>query len=332
MRAILFIIYSLVTLFVLVSCAPFQYGAAGLRETTLAQRGYTSHPLYSYQGDSRYWSEVKMSGSEVKLLLDSGANSTDITQQTAQQIGIQINSKFSVVSRGALGREVRSKTGYTRLDYGAQSIAPFMVVVNEPRAQKTSTGAYDGQIGLNALVEMGALIEVAQKRIWMPTADIPNHQQYPLLGMLPQLGRHAMPLYSSGKYSHLVLRNQYKGQVMHWIVDTGAEISLIDRQSAQRAGLVEVKTNSKMVDISGDTSALGFTIMDQMQLNQTTLQTVPLAVANLSMVKKTFKAKDGITIDGIIGVDILMLTEALIDPRSKVIYLGLAEQRGQTGL
>lgn len=312
----------------LTSCAT-RYGAIGnnARERELGNQGYISLPLNSYSGDTRYWSSVKVAGSEVKLLLDSGANSTDIDKNSADSIGLKQNTDFEVVSRGALGREVKSKLGITTFNYGTQSISPFVIVINESGRKGSSMGRYNGQIGLDALVESATLIDLSNQKIWMPRRDIPGDNYFPRLGGNQQLGRESLPLYTANKYGHLILTGTVGGKKSSWIVDTGAEVSVIDNASAKRLGMKIIPTNSRMIDISGDSSRLGFTIASNLRFGNTTFPQAPFAAADLGGVKRSFKLPDGRYIDGILGVDFLKVSKALIDPRSKLIHLGYAESR-----
>lgn len=323
-------LFLLISALFLVSCAvtPYSTTQNNARERALSSYGYSPLKIYSYNDDSRYWSPIKLAHSDLRLLLDSGANSTDVDRGTATRVGVQQKQDYEVISKGALGREIRSKLGVTRFQYGPQVIDPFVVVINEGHSKKTSVGKYNGQIGLDALVESAALIDISNEKVWVPSTDIPGHHRHPLLGANNQLGYEGLPLYSSNKYSHLILEGSYQGARTSWIVDTGAEVSVLDRGSARRLGLLVTETNSKMVDVSGDTSKLGFTIPSTLVFGNTRLSSLPLAVANLGNVKNSFKLPDGKSIDGILGVDFLKYSKALIDPRSKIIHLGHAEYRG----
>jgi len=325
---VLSLIFTSSMLLFLVSCTTSLSSSNGtIREQTLTSKGYTAFRLNSYSGDTRYWSTLKVAKRPIRMLLDSGANSTDIDQKSANSIGLRQNTDFEVVSKGALGREIKSKLSVTELEYESQKINPFVIVINEGHS-RGSVGKYDGQVGVDALVESAALIELSKKRIWMPKNDIRGHNSYPLLQKDPGLGFDAIPLHHFNKYSHLILKGSYNGKSVNWIVDTGAEVSVIDSGSARKLGLSVQKTGRKMVDISGDTSDLGLAYATGLRFQNTTIARVPLAVADLSNVKKSFKAKDGTIVDGILGVDFLESSQALLDPRSKIIYLGHAEFRG----
>lgn len=314
--------------FFFASCAT-NYTSGNAREQVLRSKGYAAHNLHSINDDARYWSRIKIAGNEMRMLLDTGANSTDIDKDSAESIGLKQNTDFEVISKGALGRKIRSKLSVTSLQYGPQKLNPFVVVINEGQSKSSSVGKYNGQVGLDAMVESATVIDIAARKVWMPRKDILSHSKFPLLGKTPQLGFEPLPLFSHHKYSHLILKGRHNTHSTNWIIDTGAEVSIIDSASAKKLGLRVVKTNSKMIDISGDSSSLGFTIVNQLKFGQTTMSNLPLAVANLSNVKKSFKLPDGSSVDGILGVDFLKASQALIDPRSKLIHMGQSEYRTQ---
>jgi len=322
---------SLLPILLLVASCSSNYtpGGANAREKALFGKVYTSIPLNKYNDDNRYWAEVKIADRNMKMLLDTGANSTDIDKVSANSAGIKQNTNYEVISKGALGREIRSKLSVTKFKYGPQIISPFVVVINEAHKKGSSVGKYNGQIGLDALVESAAVVDIASKKVWMPQRDILSHSRHPRLGKNTQLGFESLPLYSSGKYSHLILKGNYQGRVTRWIVDTGAEVSIIDSTSAKKLGMNVIQTQSKMIDISGDSSKLGFTIAKNLSFGKTNISNLPIAVTGLEKVKESFRLPNGSTVDGILGVDFLIASQALIDPRSKLIHMGHLEYKSQ---
>ena len=79
------------------------------RAYRLAAMGYEPLALQKSAGDSRYSGRFRVNGKEVRFLIDSGANSTDLDYELATSVGIRPEKSVKVVSRGALGRPVTSR-------------------------------------------------------------------------------------------------------------------------------------------------------------------------------------------------------------------------------
>ncbi len=315
----------------LVSCSStYKFSRSDIREESLRSHGYIERQLMSIKDDSRFWCFINIENKPVRMLIDSGANSTDLQKNIANFVGVTKEPKYKVVSKGVLGRTVKSTLNETSLQCGPQVINPFLLAVtSETLKTKNSQTSYNGQIGLDALVEIGALIEISSSRIWIPRYDIQPHDYNPSLKTDSRLGFETLPLYSKSKYSHLLLSSTYNGRRLNWVIDTGAEVSILDKDIARQINLETTHTNNQMIDIAGDSSRLDFAIANNIMFGQTRFTQFPLAIGELQVLKKSFSMPDGSPVHGILGVDFLKATNALLDPRSKVIHIGRAEDREQ---
>ena len=160
--------------------------AIAQRSQSLATLGYSPIELQKLPGDSRYSGEFLVNGAPVRFLIDSGANSTDLDARLSKKLGIKTNNSIEVVSRGALGRPVSARVGLGSLTAGTVTASPFPFMIAPHSDRHTATSRYDGQLGLDALSGLGALVDLSNGKMW-----VPSHQSHMTPGsQIRPLGRH----------------------------------------------------------------------------------------------------------------------------------------------
>lgn len=294
------------------------------RTAQLKELGYVAVPLMKVSGDIRYSGVFKVNEVPLRFLIDSGANSTDMEDHLATRVGLKRSQSLSVVTRGALGREVRSGLGQGSLQVGPMKANDFPFTIAPPRQGETATSRYAGQVGLDALNATGSLVDIPKGRLWVPG---PKSSRTSLngvrpLGPNPRLGKIMLEMGTAGQLPHLILHGTVNGQHVSWVVDTGAEISVMDAGSFQKLGLPSVMTNSRMIDASGDRVALRRSRMKNLRFGAVNVRTFDIAIAPLTEVKHFFKDEKGRPVDGILGMDFLINGKALLDSGSKILYMG----------
>lgn len=305
-------------------CGVHVGGSGGGREAQLKRMGYVSVPLQKVSGDERYSGVFKVNDEPLNFLIDSGANSTDLEERLATQVGLIRSNSISVVTRGALGREIRSGLGQGSLQVGPIKANNFSFTIAPAGKRKTSTSRYAGQVGLDALDSTGSLVDIPRGKLWVPGPNTRRTRSGAIrpLGPKPSLGLKMLAMGTAGNLPHLILHGTVNGEHVSWVIDTGAEISVMDTRSFQKLGLRSVMTNSRMIDASGDKVALRRSRMQNLRFGDVNVKTFDIAIAPLTEVKRFFKDPTGRPIDGILGMDFLSNGQALLDTGSKILYLG----------
>ncbi|MGJ8725453.1 MAG: aspartyl protease family protein [Roseibacillus sp.] len=305
--------------------------SSGLREQKLAALGYTSLPLKKISRDSRYSGKFLVNGQPVELLIDSGANSTDLDTSLAPKLNLRIDDSAKVISRGALGRPVTSSVGLGVLSAGPVSALPFPFMLANESLGTTATSRYDGQVGLDALEALGALIDLRNGKMWVPgrNARTAGAQSIRPLGEMSDLGFNILHLRPAKELPHLVLESQWNGKLVTWIVDTGAEVSVLSAESARQLGLKTVASSARIIDASGDNAAARAGLFENVVFEQLVVTEFQVAVIPLPVVRKNFRDRNGRVVDGIIGMDFLENSGALFDAGSQLLYVGDAAQKGE---
>ncbi|MGE9267722.1 MAG: aspartyl protease family protein [Verrucomicrobiales bacterium] len=293
------------------------------RDQVLRERGYIPLPLDRVEGDVRFSREFLVSGTPMRLLIDSGANSTDVDGRKADLAGVKRLRSVSVVSRGALGREVKSGYGIGILQAGPVVAENFPFTLAPSGMRPTATSLYEGQIGLDGLSALSALVDIPRASLWVPGPDsvqARSGRKFPL-GPLAGLGMKVLRLERAGRLPHLVLEGQLNGQPVSWVVDTGAEVSVMAAESFARFGLPSRRSDARIIDAAGDRIGIRHATLENVTFGDVIVRRFDIAVASLSQVRDVFRDSRGRPIDGILGMDFLTGGSALLDSESRLLYL-----------
>ena len=295
---------------------------AGSRSGRLDRLGYEAVALQKIRGDVRYSGVFYVNERPLRFLIDSGANSTDVDADSARAVGLIEDRNVRVVTRGALGREITSSRGYGALQIGPMYARGFPFTIAPQTDRKTSTSSYAGQVGLDALAAIGALIDIPEGRMWVPGVRSGGSRSGLPLGPRPGLGRKILNLETAGRLPHLILRGAIGGRQVTWVVDTGAEISVMAAESFDRFNLPSRPTNSRMIDASGDRIALRQARLENVMFGNVNVTVFDISIAPLGKVREFFQDARGRPVDGILGMDFLTTGGALLDSASGLLYLG----------
>ncbi len=294
------------------------------RAGRLVSLGYEALPLQKSSGDARFSGRFKVNGKGVRFLIDSGANSTDLDHKLAIEFGIKPEKSVKVVSRGALGRPVTSRVGLGALEAGYVTATPFPFMLAPSADRHTATSRYDGQMGLDALSGLAALIDLQSGQLWIPGPGARNAGRGEIhpLGKQEGLGFDALHLRRAGRLPHLLVESRYNGQRLTWVVDTGAEVTVMASETIERLGIRTTPSRSKIIDASGDRAPVRTAILHNVVFGRLVVSEFQVAATPLTTIRRTFRDRHGRPVDGIIGMDFLEESSALLDTASKVLYVG----------
>ncbi len=325
MRSLQRLLLSALAVTVLTQCATRPHLQTDpAREKRLSSLGYEPLRLKKTEGDARYSGYFRVNGKEVHLLIDSGANSTDLNYDLARICGITPEKSVKVVSRGALGRPVTSWVGLGALGAGNVTATPFPFMLAPPSKRNPATSRYDGQLGIDALNGLGSLVDLRVGTLWIPGPRAGNThlEGITALGKQDGLGLHLLPLETAGRLPHLLVKCRYENHLLTWVVDTGAEVTVMASESADRLGIPSVASRSKIIDASGDRASVRSAVLHNLLFGRLLVHEFQVAVTPLGPIRRTFKDRSGRPVDGIIGMDFLEKSSALLDTASRMLYLG----------
>lgn len=323
-RPLYHLVSALLACLLLTQCGSVPGVSATSRSKTLSRLGYESVELGKIPGDSRYSGVFQVNGQPLRFLIDSGANRTDVEESLAEQAGLHFDNSVRIVTRGALGREIHSGRGFGSLQIGPMISPEFAFTIAPKGGRKTSTSSYAGQVGLDALSATGALIDIPEGKMWVPGVLSEHHRAGgdPHLGVRSDLGQKILRLGTAGRLPHLILQGTLNGRQVSWVVDTGAEVSVMAAESFDSFNIPSRLTNSRMIDASGDRIPLRHARLYNLAFGQVNVAVFDISIAPLGPVRQYFRDGSGRPVDGILGMDFLTIGNALLDSGSGVLYMG----------
>lgn len=138
----------------------------------------------------------------------------------------------------------------------------------------------------------------------------------------------ALPLMRSGQ-NHLLVRAKVNGRSAVLLVDSGAPATLIDSRRRSDFNLAGVGNNPELptsVLINGVADKLA--IVHSLRLGALDIVDIPVVVANVSAPHRVARMLREQQIDGILGVDVLFGTKAVMDCKDQVLILNLFPETG----
>jgi len=139
-----------------------------------------------------------------------------------------------------------------------------------------------------------------------------------LEGLLAKQGYTAIPLQKS-VIGHFEVDGQIENRAVIWLIDTGASKTVVDKGSAAALGLKAEGSPGGGVLGTTETTVTNITV-DMAAIGSVILQTLSLFVIDLSHCNNPIEAHGGRRVDGIIGADILMEKQAIIDYGKATLY------------
>ncbi len=309
---------------VFVSCSG-SGGGNTQRAQKLRSIGYDAVPLHAAKGrDSRVGVDALVNETPVSLLIDSGANASRISEEVSATANLKRREGTAAISRGALGRPIRIYQGIGSLTVGDLTVAPYLFSIGDGTKGPTAVGLFDGHIGSDGLGLMSGLVDVGSGSIWLPSSEAENVRDGVIgpLGYQDGLGLIAKKFSLAQNSAHFVIDTVVNGKNAAWVIDTGAEISLVTESSAKRLGISSRPSKVTILDAHGDRAPISVGMIPEIQFGGFTAVGLQVGVSSLPSLGKYFKNSRGKSVDGILGIDFLRQTGALIDAKSQILYIG----------
>ena len=126
---------------------------------------------------------------------------------------------------------------------------------------------------------------------------------------------------------HLILRASHSGRSLSLVLDTGAGQSCLSQSVAEHMALSLEESDDIAAGIGGSLSEgcnnIAHTQLDLLRFGDFEINDMNFAVIDLSYINKAINNIGEADIDGIIGSDLLLKHDAVIDYTSKKLYIRL---------
>lgn len=104
------------------------------------------------------------------------------------------------------------------------------------------------------------------------------------------------------------------------IVDTGSSHTVIDTERAERFGLTTEDRGEQATGVGLSTQNVQSGLLEDVEIGAVRVGSVRVSVLDLSQVNRVLRGMGNAPVDGIIGADVLMAGEAVIDYGTLTMY------------
>lgn len=121
---------------------------------------------------------------------------------------------------------------------------------------------------------------------------------------------------------HAILNVTINGQESHFVLDSGASVSVVNNDELLKFRLIPTSKvdNAQATGLGGNVSAQSFNV-ESLKIQNFKTNTTHIFAMDLSHVVNALNNISSVPIDGVIGQDILVAHEAIIDIASNTLYL-----------
>ena len=126
---------------------------------------------------------------------------------------------------------------------------------------------------------------------------------------------------------HFIKSNHYKviakinGVKGHFILDTGASTTFVDKNLKEKFKLISEASQIKASGAGPEQIDAFVSKKNQLKFGQWSLEQCTIALIDLDPINTAFAAADLVAVDGIIGADVLKKGKAIIDYNKNYLYL-----------
>ncbi len=248
-----------------------------------------------------------LDGRKSTLLVDTGASVTSLDKGLFGKFKTVGELNINLVDP-VLGRIPSNMVVIRELQLAQ---ARFLNQPAFPAPLKSSSLGYDGLLGCDFLCRQHAIVDVSGKRLFVRSAHLGSEERSALKGLFERSGYHAAPLRrSAGRAPVLICEGRINKLVVKLIVDSGASFTIIDDDTANRCQVWWSGTNKKMVGIGKrGLVPLSSGRPEVFEIGGCSILYPGILIGACDM--KSWGL--GESIHGVLGTELLVLSEALVD-------------------
>ncbi len=266
---------------------------------------------------------AKVNGVQAVFGVDTGAPVTALNVNSKQVFGVgPVPAATGLPSTVRIGREIVSVGMVNDFEAGGMrfGLRPVALVdlsrINDAKLFLDGRPkAMDGLIGADFLLERGGILNYRPQQLFIRTGKPALNF---LADKLPGAGFIRVPMeFDQG---HFTIRCVIEGRPYRLIVDTGAFITLVDRQIMFRQGINGVRTPLNGETINGHRHPVFAARLRDFIIGDMRLPPVAVGVTDLSEAW-TRRADVRPPLAGLLGGELLAQTSAIIDVENLNLYL-----------
>lgn len=312
--------------------------AAGRRATALAvagselegyfaARGYTTLPLRRDLGNHLEVA-ARINGHPGRFLLDTGAQISVVHRGSLRRFGLTA-VKTSVRVYGAVGgpgEQIQAALA-ANVQVGPCAASPFLLGVSDLSTlndgrQRGGAGNFDGIIGADLLQSFDFVIDCGSPQLFVRnvggTAAAAAHPELGALLRGHDFAEVPMKRVSISDFEVIADINRRRAVML---VDTGAAVTLLDRELSRRAGVEARRTNLTVGGAGGGRQRIAIGIIKNLRMSSFRAPMALFALSDLTAVGAELAENGRPPLDGYLGSDFLRNKRAIIDCARMRLYL-----------
>ena len=296
--------------------SPLCFGAVKLDElgAYLVSRGYGGAQLVST--GQYYHLPIVANGKPAHLVVDTGAPTSVIFRRSLKSLNLT-ESKTDTQEGGAFGKgkQVFGTTKIETMTAGNCTLSNVPVVVAD--TSMSPIGRANGLLGLRELVRYGAVLDLSHRLIYLRPTRPGSEVSASIRSMLQRNNYKAIPLSLAG--GHIRVPGKVNDIACHFLVDSGAFVTVLDREFAARAKLGGIPTYAEAHGIGKSGGHLKATRFASLWIGDYQIKQASAAILSLNpqMLGRGTNAE----VEGLLGVEYLGLNSAIFDFISGTMYL-----------
>jgi predicted aspartyl protease len=282
----------------------------------LVSRGYGGAQLI--RSGQYYHLPIVANGKPAHLVVDTGAPTTVIFRQSLKALNLT-ESKTEVLESGIYGRgkEAFGTTKVETLTAGNCTLSNVPVAVAGIDAYMNPIGRPNGLLGLRELVKFGAILDFPHRLLYLRPSRPGSEVAASIKSILEQNNFKAIAF--SVDRGHMRVPGKVNDIACHFMVDSGAFLTVVDRDFAARAKIASAPTRHEMHGVGKSGGEVRVADFSSLWVGDYQIKRASSAVAALN--SQMLGRGTNSEADGLLGVEYLGLNSAIIDFISGTIYL-----------
>lgn len=295
-----------------------------------ASRGYAVLPLRRDLGNHLEVVAV-VNGRPGRFLLDTGAQISVVNRNSLKRFGLSA-VRTSVRVYGAVGgpgEQIQAALAST-VRVGPCAASPFLLGVSDlstlnhgrRRGSGATAGNFDGIIGADLLQSFDFVIDSGSPRLFARnvTSQVAANAHPDLGGFLRGRGFTEVPMRRMSISDFEIVADINRRRAV-MLVDTGAAVTLLDRELSRRAGVDARRTNLTVGGAGGGRQRISLGVIKNLRMSSFRAGTALFALSDLAEVGAQLAESGRPPLDGYLGSDFLRNKSAVIDCARLRLYL-----------
>jgi predicted aspartyl protease len=311
-------IHRFLFIFVFGLSSPFCWGAVKLDAlgAYLISQGYGGAQLV--RTGQYYHLPIVANGKPANLIVDTGAPTSLIFRRSLKQLELS-ETKTDLSEGGAFGKgkQAFGVTTIGTLTAGNCTLTNVPVAVANDDAALTAAVRPNGLLGLRELVKFGAVVDLSHRLIYLRPSRPGSDAGASIRSMLQHSNYTAISL--SPARGHLRVPGKVNDVPCHFLVDSGAFVTVLDRGFARSARLGAIPARAEAHSIGKSSVQISLARFSSLWVGDYQIHRASATVADLS--SSILNRGTDSEAQGLLGIEYLGLNSAIFDFVSGTMYL-----------